>query len=124
MDASEGQTKKKFPEWHGIPGDGIKWNPGVDKSNCAGCGMRMTGCGRNVYGWGTEKKNPIVARPNNCLIGCVTCPNACLFNAIYFPGRENLGKIIKDNAVPGKVKIGLKDGLEKREKEDSCGRIR
>ncbi|MGB9591167.1 MAG: aromatic aminobenezylarsenical efflux permease ArsG family transporter [Candidatus Kryptoniota bacterium] len=67
-----------FSEWHGVPRSKIKWNPTVDKSKCVGCGMCITGCGRNVYDWDSKENKSVVARPNNCLVGCVTCSNTCL----------------------------------------------
>jgi len=99
---------KKFSEWHGVPRDKIKWNPKVDEKKCVGCGMCATGCGRNVYGWDFEKKKPVVARPNNCLVGCVTCSNTCLFGAIAFPDKERLRKIIIENGVLDRAKDELK----------------
>jgi len=99
---------KKFTEWHGVPRDKIKWNPKVDEKKCVGCGMCATGCGRNVYGWDFEKKKPVVARPNNCLVGCVTCSNTCLFGAIAFPDKERLRKIIVENGVLDRAKDELK----------------
>jgi len=98
---------KKFSEWHGVPREKINWNPAVDKGKCVGCGMCATGCGRNVYDWSFEEKKPVVARPNNCLVGCVTCSNTCLFGAISFPDKGELKKIIAENNVLGSVKEEL-----------------
>ncbi|MGB9521710.1 MAG: 4Fe-4S dicluster domain-containing protein [Anaerolineales bacterium] len=103
---------KKFLEWHGIARDRIKWNPTVDKNKCVGCGMCATGCGRNVYDWDFKENKPIVARPNNCLVGCVTCSNTCLWDAISFPGKEVLRKIIIDNGVVARAKKELDKKLE------------
>ena len=103
---------KKFSEWHGIPRDKIKWNPAVDKSKCIGCGMCITGCGRNVYDWDSKEGKPVVARPNNCMVGCVTCSNTCLFSAISFPDKEELRKIIVESgAVTGELLDDDKRGL-------------
>ena len=90
---------KKFSEWHGIPRDKIKWNPKVDTENCSGCGMCITGCGRNVYDWDEEHNKSIVARPNNCLVGCVTCSNTCIYGCISFPDKEELRKLILELGV-------------------------
>jgi len=106
------ENDKKFSEWHGIPRERIKWNPTVDKSKCVGCGMCITGCGRNVYGWDPKENKSVVARPNNCLVGCVTCSNTCLFNAISFPGKDELRKIIVENGVVAKAKEELNKKLK------------
>ncbi|MEM2908633.1 MAG: ferredoxin family protein [Candidatus Bilamarchaeaceae archaeon] len=103
---------KKFSEWHGIPRDRIKWNPAVDKSKCTGCGMCITGCGRNVYDWDVKSNKPVVARPNNCLVGCVTCSNTCLFNAISFPDKAEIKKIIVENGVIARAKEELEKKLK------------
>ncbi|MCX6768520.1 MAG: 4Fe-4S ferredoxin [Candidatus Micrarchaeota archaeon] len=104
---------KKFSEWHGIPRERIKWNPAVDERKCTGCGMCATGCGRNVYDWSFEQNKPVVARPNNCLVGCVTCSNTCLFGAIAFPDKERLRKVIIENGVLAKAKNELKAKFQK-----------
>jgi len=103
---------KKFSEWHGVPRDKIKWNPTVDKNKCIGCGMCITGCGRNVYDWDSKENKSVVARPNNCLVGCVTCSNTCLFGAISFPDKEELRKIIIENGVIARAKKELGKKLE------------
>lgn len=127
METPEEQNKKKFSEWHGAPREKISWNPKVDESKCVGCGMCATGCGRNVYEWDFEKKKPIVARPNNCLVGCVTCSNTCLAGAISFPSKESLKKIIVENNVLPAAKKEISAKFMKKEKtggEEPCGCIR
>ena len=112
---------KKFTEWHGIPRDKIKWNPTVDKSKCVGCGMCITGCGRNVYDWDSKENKTVVARPNNCLVGCVTCSNTCLFGAISFPDKAEIKKIIVENGVVARAKEELNKKLKgNAEKPAGC----
>ena len=112
---------KKFSEWHGIPRDRIKWNPTVDKSKCVGCAMCITGCGRNVYGWDSKEGKSVVERPNNCLVGCVTCSNTCLFGAISFPDKEELRKVIIENGVAARAKKELNKKLEEASKKPAEG---
>ncbi len=109
---------KKFSEWHGIARDKIKWNPTVDASKCIGCGMCITGCGRNVYGWDQDKNKSIVARPNNCLVGCVTCSNTCLAGAISFPDKAELRRIIIENGVLARAKKELNEKLADERNSD------
>ena len=85
--------------WHGIPRNEVNWHPIVDESRCIGCGMCVTGCGRNVYGYDYGKKTPVVLRPNNCMVACVTCSNTCLKDAISFPPVEGIRNLIREKKV-------------------------
>lgn len=112
----EGQKDKKMSEWHGIDRSKIKWNPEIDYSKCIGCGMCAAGCGRNVYDWDFDNNQPKVARPENCLVGCITCSNTCLRNAISFPDRENVREFIKKEKVLLNVKNEIKEKFNKSKK--------
>ena len=79
--------------WHGISREAIVWNPKVDEKKCIGCGMCVTGCGRKVYGFDYERKKPVVLRPANCMVACVTCANTCLQDAISFPPSVLCGSL-------------------------------
>ncbi|HBR22815.1 MAG TPA: 4Fe-4S ferredoxin [Nitrospiraceae bacterium] len=98
--------------WHGIPREKIKWHPTVDESKCVGCGMCVTGCGRKVYGFDYEKKKPVVLRPNNCMVACVTCANTCLRDAISFPPVENVREMIRKEKLLGRTMEELKERME------------
>ena len=126
MAGDEKEGDKKFSEWHGVPRKKIKWNPEVDYEKCVGCGMCAAGCGRNVYDWDFALDKPVVARPDNCLVGCVTCSNTCLAGAIKFPSMDVLKKIIVENKILTAAKSELKAKLKRNEKEGdgSCGCIR
>jgi NAD-dependent dihydropyrimidine dehydrogenase PreA subunit len=115
------EDDKKFSEWHGVPRKKIKWNPEVDYGKCVGCGMCAAGCGRNVYDWDFALDKPVVARPENCLAGCVTCSNTCLQDAISFPSRETIRKIIIENQVLAKAKKELETKFNKKKPNGGCG---
>jgi CDP-4-dehydro-6-deoxyglucose reductase len=98
--------------WHGIPRENIKWHPTVDEGKCIGCGMCVTGCGRKVYGFDYEKKKPVVLRPNNCMVACVTCANTCLKDAISFPPATEVREIIKKEKLLAKALSELAERKE------------
>jgi len=98
--------------WHGISREMIVWHPTVDEKKCIGCGMCATGCGRKVYGFDYERKKPVVLRPANCMVACVTCANTCLQNAISFPPVESVRELIKRERVLAGAMNELKDRRE------------
>ena len=102
---------EKFAYWHGIKRDEIDWHPVVDESECIGCGLCVTTCGRGVYKYDFDKRKSIVANPNNCLVGCQTCANLCQAKAISFAEedktREKAQKIVKDFKILPKIKEEL-----------------
>jgi len=108
----------KFAKWKGIPREEIKWNPTVDEKKCTGCGMCVTSCGRNVFDYDEEKNKPVVARPQNCMVGCTSCETWCVFNAISFPDKQYIRDLMKKKGV---LKIAEKELNEKmQEKPCSC----
>ena len=104
---------KKFSEWHGVPREKIKWNPEVDYDKCIGCGMCAAGCGRGVYDWDFDKNRPVVARPANCLAGCVTCSNTCVRDAISFPEKGYIRRVMSENGVLAAAKREVEEKLRK-----------
>jgi len=60
----------------------------------------------------------VVLRPYNCVVGCTTCSNLCLGNAIIFPDIEEIRKIYKKEHIWSKVKKQLeKEGKLEIKKE-------
>ncbi|MEM3543215.1 MAG: metalloregulator ArsR/SmtB family transcription factor [archaeon] len=106
----------KTDKWKGIDREEINWHPTIDESKCMGCGMCVTSCGRNVFDYDTNKKKAIVARPNNCMVGCTSCEVWCIFNAISFPDKRYVKDLIKKRGV---LKIVRKE-LEDKLKNKSC----
>jgi NAD-dependent dihydropyrimidine dehydrogenase PreA subunit len=88
----------------GYPREKIGWFPTVDLEKCVKCGMCMN-CGRNVYDW--TRNGPVVARPNNCVVGCNSCANLCAGKAIAFPDIETVREIYKREGIWAKVKQQL-----------------
>ena len=99
----------------GYPRTKVKWHPTIDGKKCVKCGMCMN-CGHRVFGW--TDGGAVVARPNECVVGCSTCANLCLGNAITFPPLEEVRKLYKENKIWGKVKKDLiKKGIIPAEKD-------
>ena len=94
-----------MPWLTGYPRDKVNWGPTIDASKCVGCGMCMN-CGKNVYEWKDGKA--VVARYNDCVVGCTTCGNLCLNHAITFPSLEPVRETYKREGIWGKVKDALK----------------
>jgi len=107
----------KFAKWKGIPREEIKWNPTVDEKKCTGRGMCITSCGRNVFDFDKEKNKSVVARPNNCMVGCKSCESWCVFNAISFPDDQYVTDFIKKK---GLLKVAKKE-LEEKLNPKPCG---
>lgn len=103
--------------WHGIAREAIVWHPTVDEKKCIGCGMCVTGCGRKVYGFDYERKKPVVLRPTNCMVACVTCANTCLQDAISFPTVESVREFIRKEKLLARAKEELKEHREELKTE-------
>lgn len=89
----------KFKFWKGIDREEIVWNPVIDKTKCKGCGMCVTSCGRNVFDFDYASNNAVVARPQQCMVGCTSCEVWCLYGAITFPDKTYVKRLIKENKV-------------------------
>ncbi|MFN3756854.1 MAG: FAD-binding oxidoreductase [Flavobacterium sp.] len=76
--------------WHGISRESIHWNPTVNTDACIGCGTCVTGCSRLVYRYDYDQRKAVVVDPLNCMVGCTTCANTCLTQAINFPSLSTV----------------------------------
>ncbi len=88
----------------GYPREEIGWFPTIDSEKCVKCGMCMN-CGKNVYDW--TENGAKVARPFDCVVGCTTCANLCLGNAISFPEIDVVRETYKKQGIWAKVKKQL-----------------
>jgi len=89
----------------GYPREKVEWYPTIDESKCVSCGMCMN-CGKKVYEWVDGK--PKVVRPYECVVGCTTCANLCLGNAISFQDIKTIRELYKKEGIWAKVKKQLK----------------
>lgn len=90
----------------GYPREKVEWFPTIDPEKCVNCGMCMN-CGQGVYEW--TKGGPKVARPYSCVVGCQTCANLCLGNAISFPDTSGLRDLYRREGIWAKVKKQLEE---------------
>jgi len=87
----------KKETWNGIDRAKIKWFPTINYKKCIRCLACVNFCTHNVY---TEKNGkPIVANPNNCVVGCTGCDGVCPQKAISHPPKSYLNNLAK-NAKP------------------------
>lgn len=75
---------------------------------CAGCGMCITSCGRQVFDYDTPRRVSIVARPLQCMVGCMSCRAWCIFDAISFPDPKIVRDVIKEKKILALAKSELK----------------
>jgi len=102
----------------GYPREKIDWHPTINYEKCVKCGMCMN-CGRKVYDWNEE--GPVVARPLQCVVGCTTCANLCMGEAISFPDIKELREVYRKEKIWSKVKRQLEEeGTIKSEKQGCC----
>lgn len=90
----------------GYPREKVEWYPTIDSEKCVKCGMCMN-CGKSVYDW--TEKGAVVARPYQCVVGCTTCANLCLGNAITFQNIDDIRALYKKEGVWSKVKKKLQE---------------
>lgn len=88
----------------GYPRGKIDWSPRVDLERCVQCGMCMN-CGKGVFEW--HRDGPHVVHQDHCVVGCQTCANLCMGEAISFPDLGSLRDTYRKEEIWGRVKIEL-----------------
>lgn len=102
---------EKFATWKGIPREEIDWNPTIDAQECVGCGMCVTSCGRDVFDYDAEESRAIVARPLQCMVGCLSCDTWCIHGAISFPDQRSIRRLIRERGVLQQARRELEEQL-------------
>lgn len=93
-----------MPWFAGVPRSEIDWGPTIDARKCVGCGVCLN-CGKNVFDW--EDGKSVVARRNDCQVGCTTCANLCQGKCISFPPLEELRRFYKEHQMWKHVKEAM-----------------
>jgi len=85
--------------WWGLDRKKIEWYPSINYDRCVGCGICFITCGRRVFEWDKEMGKPVVARPYNCMVGCSTCATLCSCDAIEFPPKDYVRRLVIENGI-------------------------
>ena len=115
MDEKKAVLDDKYAKWKGVPRGEISWNPTIDETKCVGCGMCVTTCGRDVFGFDAEKKKAVVVRPLQCLVGCTSCEAWCVYGAISFPDKKRVRDFIKEKKILVTAKKQLEEKLNNKQ---------
>ncbi len=73
-----------------VPRDQIDWSPRINYDSCLGDHMCVDFCHNDVFTWDDVTSWPLVAKPNNCVLGCDSCAQICAAEAISFPSKDEL----------------------------------
>ena len=93
-----------MPWFAGVPRSEINWGPTIDEKRCVGCGMCLN-CGKKVFEWKDDKS--VVARRDNCSVGCTSCATLCQGKCITFPPIEDLRRFYKEHQIWTHVKEAM-----------------
>ena len=82
----------------GIPRKEIPWLPIIDYKKCNLCEgdpQCLKFCPHNVFSVKDKPKKIIVKNPNNCVVFCRSCRRVCAPDALNFPEKKHVLKLIK-----------------------------
>lgn len=80
----------------GIPREKIPWAPQIDRDRCIGCGECLEICPNSVYVLNEDEGKVEVANPDNCVILCDKCAGFCDQEAISFPDKEEIKRLLEE----------------------------
>jgi len=81
----------------GVPRIKIPWWPTIDYEKCNFCMECDNFCPHNVYEKiEDQEKKLIIKNPYNCVVFCRACAKACALDALTFPDKREITKLIKD----------------------------
>ena len=80
----------------GVPRKKIPWWPILDYDKCNFCMECDKFCPHNVYAKNNDEKQQLtVKNPYNCVVFCRACAKACVPDALKFPEKSEISKLIK-----------------------------
>ncbi len=83
----------------GVTRTKIPWYPTIDTKKCNQCDgdpQCLRFCPHGVFEYNKEKKEFIIKNKNNCVVMCRSCRVVCAVEAISFPNKKEILKLIKD----------------------------
>ena len=83
----------------GVFREKIPWWPNVDTSKCDGCSGEfdcLKFCPHQVYKPSADRKLIEVENKFNCVVFCRACQKMCTKDALSFPNKSDILKIIKE----------------------------
>ena len=98
--------------WHGVGRGEFTWYPEINSDECDGCSICVLSCGNSVFKWNVNDNRPLVANPQNCVLGCTTCGKLCPENAISFP--DDPKNFIRAATIKHRIFPVVKQELEAR----------
>jgi len=87
----------------GIPREKIPWQPQIDADKCVGCGDCLEICANGVFVLNEDIGKVEVAEPTNCVVLCDKCAAFCATEAISFPEKATMKRLIGNLLQRGKV---------------------
>jgi len=87
----------------GIPRKEIPWYPTINEDLCTRCNACMDFCSNDVFAQG--EITTIIANPYNCVVGCSSCSTECTAEAISFPSKKDLVKMLQELRQKYKSKV-------------------
>ena len=80
----------------GVPRERIPWAPTIDYTKCDLCMECDKFCPHGVFQRREgEERKLVVANPNNCVVFCRACAKTCGPDALSFPNKAEITKLIK-----------------------------
>jgi NAD-dependent dihydropyrimidine dehydrogenase PreA subunit len=82
----------------GVSRKKIPWAPKIDYNQCNLCDSDpqcLKFCPHDVFTIEEEPRKLIVNKPNHCVVFCRSCRRVCAPNALSFPNKAEILKIIK-----------------------------
>jgi len=81
----------------GVPRKKIPWWPTIDYDKCNFCMECDKFCPHHVYEKReNEQRKLVVTNPYNCVVFCRACAKACPEDALSFPDKREITKMIKE----------------------------
>ncbi len=79
----------------GVARNKIPWFPTIDYDKCNFCMECDTFCPHRVFERREGERKLVVASPNHCVVFCRACSKTCGPDALSFPNKPEIIRLIK-----------------------------